>query len=89
MSLCRVALFWTITSLAMAQAFHPVIPRAWDDREVETFEVPLAQPERSPHIFQPTITALELWLSARGGTSEISAVRIPCVSAPREVTVSR
>jgi hypothetical protein len=31
----------------MAQAFHPQIPRAWDDREVEGFEVPLAQPDRS------------------------------------------
>ena len=31
----------------MAQAFNPVIPHAWDDREVETFEVPLAQPDRS------------------------------------------
>jgi hypothetical protein len=32
----------------MTQTFHPVIPRAWDDRDVATFEVPLAQPDRSP-----------------------------------------
>ena len=30
------------------QAFHPEIPRAWDDKEVERFEVPLAQRDRSP-----------------------------------------
>jgi len=29
------------------QAFHPEIPRAWDDKEVERFEVPLAQRDRS------------------------------------------
>ena len=47
MSVFLILLLSTITSLAMAQAFHPDIPRAWDDREVETFEVPLAQPDRS------------------------------------------
>lgn len=47
MSAFLILLLSTITSLAMAQAFHPDIPRAWDDREVETFEVPLAQPDRS------------------------------------------
>ena len=31
-----------------AQQFHPVIPKAWDDKQVETFEVPLAQRDRSP-----------------------------------------
>ena len=31
-----------------AQEFHPVIPRAWDDKEVERFETPLAQRDRSP-----------------------------------------
>jgi hypothetical protein len=31
----------------MAQAYQPVIPRAWDDRDVEGFELPLAQPDRS------------------------------------------
>src|SRR6266487_1869777 len=50
--------FWFVllacaASLASGQqtdsgSFHPVIPRAWDDREVASFEVPLAQPERSP-----------------------------------------
>ena len=47
MSVFLILLLATITNLAMAQAFHPDIPRAWDDREVETFEVPLAQPDRS------------------------------------------
>src|SRR5260370_6264939 len=31
-----------------AQSFHPTIPRAWDDQEVKSFELPLAQPDRSP-----------------------------------------
>jgi hypothetical protein len=31
-----------------AQEFHPHIPKAWDDKEVEGFEVPLAQRDRSP-----------------------------------------
>jgi Di-haem oxidoreductase, putative peroxidase len=47
-SFCRVLLPSIVTSLAMAQTFHPEIPRAWDDREVEGFEVPLVQPDRSP-----------------------------------------
>ncbi len=52
MSAFRVLSLSIISSLAMSQAtaqdFHPVIPRAWDDREVQGFEVPLAQPDRSP-----------------------------------------
>ena len=32
----------------MAQAFHPSIPRAWDDRETASFELPLARADRSP-----------------------------------------
>jgi mono/diheme cytochrome c family protein len=28
--------------------FHPDIPKAWDDKEVESMEVPLAQRDRSP-----------------------------------------
>src|ERR1700723_1617205 len=31
-----------------AQDFHPDIPKAWDDKEVERFEMPLAQRDRSP-----------------------------------------
>jgi mono/diheme cytochrome c family protein len=31
-----------------AQTFHPNIPRAWDDKEVEGVEVPLAARDRSP-----------------------------------------
>jgi hypothetical protein len=31
-----------------AQEFHPNIPKAWEDKEVEGFELPLAQRDRSP-----------------------------------------
>ena len=37
-----------IDTAALAQAVHPNIPRAWDDRDVPGFELPLAQPDRSP-----------------------------------------
>ncbi len=42
---------WAMLAIAgtgAAQTFHPDIPRAWDDKEVERFEVPLAQRDRSP-----------------------------------------
>lgn len=42
------ALTVALTSPAMAQALHPEIPRAWNDREVQGFELPLAQPGHSP-----------------------------------------
>ena len=32
----------------VAQDFHPDIPKAWNDKEVESFEVPLAQRDRTP-----------------------------------------
>jgi hypothetical protein len=32
----------------VAQDFHPDIPKAWDDKAVEGFELPLAQRDRSP-----------------------------------------
>jgi len=35
-------------TVAFGQTFHPDIPRAWDDKAVEGFEVPLAQRDRSP-----------------------------------------
>jgi hypothetical protein len=31
-----------------APAFHPDIPKAWDDHEIAAFQVPLAQQDRSP-----------------------------------------
>jgi hypothetical protein len=31
-----------------AQTFSPVTPKSWDDRETNSFELPLAQPDRSP-----------------------------------------
>jgi Di-haem oxidoreductase, putative peroxidase len=33
---------------AAAQTFQPEIPRAWDDKEVQRLELPLAQRDRSP-----------------------------------------
>jgi hypothetical protein len=36
-----------VAGAGVAQTFHPDIPRAWDDKEVERFEVPLAQRDRS------------------------------------------
>ncbi len=37
-----------VAAYALAQPFHPDIPRAWTDRDVAGFEIPLAQPDRSP-----------------------------------------
>jgi len=37
-----------VTPLTVAQTFHPFIPRAWDDSETTSFELPLAQADRSP-----------------------------------------
>ena len=38
----------SLAAIGAAQNFHPDIPRAWDDKEVERFELPLAQRDRSP-----------------------------------------
>ena len=38
----------TVAASCGAQDFHPDIPRAWEDKEVERFELPLAQRDRSP-----------------------------------------
>ncbi len=35
-------------ALGNAQSFRPEIPKVWDDEQVERFEVPLAQRDRSP-----------------------------------------
>src|SRR5580658_5348934 len=40
--------FFLMTALGAAQTFHPSIPRAWDDSETTSFELPLAQADRSP-----------------------------------------
>src|SRR5579863_10532159 len=37
-----------------AQEFHHNIPKAWDDKDVEGFEVPLAQGDRSPRYMSST-----------------------------------
>jgi hypothetical protein len=44
--LCAI---FCLAGLGAAQTFHPDIPRAWDDKEVEGFELPLVQRDRSPH----------------------------------------
>lgn len=36
------------TGVGTAQEFHPSIPKAWDDSETTSFELPLAQADRSP-----------------------------------------
>lgn len=45
--LTRCLLFLLACS-SEAQEFHPNIPKSWGDKEVEGFEVPLAQRDRSP-----------------------------------------
>jgi hypothetical protein len=37
-----------VTPLMVAQTFHPTIPKAWDDSETTSFELPLAKADRSP-----------------------------------------
>jgi hypothetical protein len=48
----RTAVAWclllALAAGAQSQSFRPDIPRAWDDREVTAFQVPLAQRDRSP-----------------------------------------
>jgi hypothetical protein len=45
---------WVLSCLSItsvvgnAQTFHPSIPKAWDDSETTSFELPLAQADRSP-----------------------------------------
>jgi hypothetical protein len=47
---CALALtFLAIAAPPVPQPdFHPNIPKAWDDKEVESMELPLAQRDRSP-----------------------------------------
>ncbi len=40
--------FCLLSAFATGQTFHPDIPQAWSDREIEAFLVPLAQRDRSP-----------------------------------------
>jgi Di-haem oxidoreductase, putative peroxidase len=40
---------WLLSAVvASGQTFHPDIPRAWDDKDVARFQLPLAQRDRSP-----------------------------------------
>jgi hypothetical protein len=43
-----VLCYLLVTPLVIAQEFHPSIPKAWDDSETTSFELPLAQADRSP-----------------------------------------
>jgi hypothetical protein len=43
-----ISLLALLVTTAAAQDFRPDIPRTWDDQAVETFELPLAQRDRSP-----------------------------------------
>src|SRR5947209_4086935 len=55
--------FLVLTTIAIAHAFRPEIPRipkAWDDREVARFEVPLAQADRSRYLNAAECYALEI-----------------------------
>ena len=45
MIVCAVLAF---AASGTAQDFRPDIPKAWDDKEVERFEMPLVQRDRSP-----------------------------------------
>ena len=42
------AIFLTFAAAGDAQIFRPEIPKVWDDKAVEGFEVPLARRDRSP-----------------------------------------
>lgn len=50
LSRVRALLFsHAIANVAFAQTLHPDIARACDHHDVPGFELPLAQPDRSPH----------------------------------------
>jgi mono/diheme cytochrome c family protein len=53
---CALGLtLFAIAAPATQQApFHPNIPKAWDDKEVESMELPLAQRDRSPRYMTST-----------------------------------
>lgn len=46
-SIAAVAIL-LLPGTSLAQTFQPDIPRAWNDEDVESFELPLIQPDRSP-----------------------------------------
>lgn len=43
-----VLLLWQGAEVIGAQAFKPIVPKVWDDPEMESFELPLATPSASP-----------------------------------------
>jgi hypothetical protein len=47
----RTTAFFAVLAIALpgaTQTFHPDIPRAWDDKDVERLGLPLTQRDRSP-----------------------------------------
>src|SRR5262245_57382335 len=48
MTRCILLAFAIASEVSTAQEFHPSIPKAWDDSETTSFELPLAQADRSP-----------------------------------------
>jgi hypothetical protein len=60
-------------ALGTAQEFHPSIPRAWDDNETTSFELPLAQADRSPRYpsAKEYVTTAVYW-AATGMNAKIS-----------------
>ena len=49
MTRLRVLFYLAVTcAVGSAQEFHPSIPRAWSDSETTSFELHLAQADRSP-----------------------------------------
>jgi hypothetical protein len=47
-SISSLAGLLVIVAGGSGQEFRPEIPKVWDDQAVAGFEVPLAQPDRSP-----------------------------------------
>ena len=46
--LCVLSCLLVTSVVGNAQIFHPSIPKAWDDSETTSFELPLARADRSP-----------------------------------------
>jgi len=68
MACLRVLLFGAaLAAGALAQTFHPNIPRAWDDHDVPGFELPLVLPDRSPrYLSEAEYYSLEVMPIYRG-----------------------
>jgi len=65
------AILW-IAGAGSSQDFHPDIPKAWDDKEVASFEVPLAQRDRSPRYMTAVQAQVKTHLSFLPGVRQRS-----------------